>query len=343
MFKNKYFFISILLISILAGGWFLKTQLGNTKPKVSTKKLLPEITDTTKNTPFEPLNADSLLKKSTPIMGYRFIITGDFDGDKQIDTLIERYTDSLFNKEAPKFYENPDTSFDYDEIIFISEYLNNKSFISWKNIKLKGGQLGFHFIENCGDLNLDGKDELLVVEQWPDWSNLNQAYIYTFNQNQWQKIYSIPVWEWQFPPTPSATMVPSLFGNFQIGTTRNESSDNQLEKSLKEFKFMKYYNDQTIEFSGRNPFSMSEDEENEFEEIGDQAYIKKYFKKTYIKDSLYLNEKANSAMFYKANESKTAEIGNVIIFEINDFATMFTTRINLKHPLSPFRKLPKSD
>ena len=45
---------------------------------------------------------DSLLATVTPVMGYRFVIRGDFDGDGSAETLYERYTDSLYFDEAPK-------------------------------------------------------------------------------------------------------------------------------------------------------------------------------------------------------------------------------------------------
>ena len=168
------------------------------------------------------LKIETLLRNVTPIMGYRFVVMGDFEGSHIVDTLYERYTDSTFQHEAPKYYESADTNFDYGDVIFLNEYLAKASFIEWKklNIQLSGGQLGFHYLENCGDINLDGKDELLVVKQWADFSNINHAYIYTIENMQWKEIFSIPIWEWQFPETPSASMIPGLFGNFQYGITQ---------------------------------------------------------------------------------------------------------------------------
>lgn len=49
---------------------------------------------------------NSMLKYCSPILGYRFVIIGDFDGDKKIDTLIERFTDSTFQFEAPKYFSS---------------------------------------------------------------------------------------------------------------------------------------------------------------------------------------------------------------------------------------------
>lgn len=290
------------------------------------------------------LKVDTLLRNSKPILGYRFVVTGDFDGDHRVDTLYERYTDATLQHEAPKYYENPDTNFDYGDVIFLNEYLAKASFIEWGklNIKLSGGELGFHYIENCGDINLDGKDELLLVKQWPDWSNINHAYIYTLEHNEWKEIFAIPVWEWQFPETPSASMMPGLFGDFQYGITQNDSLDIEIENSLKAFKFINYYPDQSIEYSGMNPIPLYEDEkaEKEFNKIGDQAYLKKHFRKVYLNDSLYLKDFLNPSVYYKVEEFDISEKEKGILFDIEDPAGMIITRIYRNHPQSPFREKP---
>ncbi len=286
------------------------------------------------------IKLENFLKNAKPILGYRFVVMGDFNGDHNTDTLYERFTDSTFQQEAPKYYDSPDTNFDYFDMIFVNEYLNNQSFIEWKkeNTRLSGGQLGFHYIENCGDINLDGKDELLLVKQWPDMSNLNHAYIYTFENKCWKEIYSIPVWEWQFPPTPSASMIPGMFGDFQVGITESDSIGKMMEDSLKAFRFITYYPDQSIEFSGMNPIPLYENEkaEKEFNSIGDQAYLKKHFKKVYLNNAPYLKDLKNPSIYYKAEEIESSENKKVILFDIEDPAGMFTTRIYLNHPKSPF-------
>lgn len=92
-------------------------------------------------------------------MGYRFVITGDFNGDHTVDTLFEHYTDSLKTKEVAKY----DTAFDYFDSWFLADIFNKKSFLSGTTNsfnELKGGILGFVYIENCGDVSGDGFDDL---------------------------------------------------------------------------------------------------------------------------------------------------------------------------------------
>jgi hypothetical protein len=206
--------------------------------------------------------ADSLLGTTTPVMGYRFAILGDFDGDRKQDTLYERYTDSLYTREAAKYYTSIDTTFEYSDVSFLNRYFGCRSFIEWKDrqLRLPGGQMGFHYIENCGDINDDGKDEIMLVRQWDDFSSVNTAYFYTYENGDWEEIYTTPVWEWQFPPTPSASMIPGLFGNFDYGTTTDAADNAALEAQLKAYRFMKHYPDHSVEFSGRNAIGIYDDD-----------------------------------------------------------------------------------
>nr|WP_322625257.1 hypothetical protein [uncultured Flavobacterium sp.] len=288
------------------------------------------------------IKAESLLKISRPEMGYRFVINGDFDGDGKPETLLERFTDSLYVNEVPKYYISNDTTFQYEDVLFLNRYYNRQSFLYWKDkkLKIKGGTLGFHYIENCGDVNADGKDEILFVEQYDDYSNLNTAHIYTYNKGKWEEIYKTHVWEWQFPLTPSVSMIPGLFGNFQIGTTEDANADVQLERELKAFRFINHYPDHSVEFSGMNDLGIWDDEaaEKELDSIGDQAYINKYFDKVNLNDSIYVRRKDNPSVLYKVKEIPEE---NVILFPLDDPADMITTRIFINHPQSPFKNKPR--
>ena len=131
---------------------------------------------------------------------------------------------------------------------------------------------------------------------------------------------------------------------YQAQINQNDSIDKELEANLKLFKFFKYYSDGSVEFSGRNPINIWDNEkvQNELDSIGYQEFILKHFDKVYINDSVYIRDKKNSSIHYKVNESKISETETVILFGIDDPADMVTTRIYIDNPQSPFRKKQKN-
>jgi hypothetical protein len=48
---------------------------------------------------------DSVVITHRPVFGYRFVITGDFDGDGRKERLVEHYYSGIDNKETYKFDE----------------------------------------------------------------------------------------------------------------------------------------------------------------------------------------------------------------------------------------------
>ncbi|MFN8416804.1 MAG: hypothetical protein U0U66_10795 [Cytophagaceae bacterium] len=245
-----------------------------------------------------------VLTNSTPVFGYRFVIYGDFNGDHVQDTLVEHYMDSLYQKEEPKFYQNPNSDNEYGNSIFINSYFNRKSYlgVTFTQAKLNGSDFGFHYVENCGDLNCDGKDEILVVKQHADYSNLNHAYIYTFKKGAWQLLWAIPVREWQFPPTPGATMTPGMFGNYSYESGFSDSLNLKLEQQLKTFRFIQWKTSTLVELEAMAPLyeTYYEKHEKEFELLGEEGFIKKYFTEKYFNDTLYLKDKQHPYFYYQA-------------------------------------------
>jgi hypothetical protein len=339
--KPRFLIVLLLGVSILA----LLFNVSCTKKQPGAqKRIQPVIQRAVVLTGADSLKikADTLLGKSTPVMGYRFVIFGDFDGDRVSDTLFERFTDSLYQNEAPKYYSSIDTTFEYSDVLFLNSYLGHKSFIEWKLMKLRlpGGHLGFHYIENCGDVNDDGKDELMLVNQWGDFSNCNSAHFYTYANGEWEEIYTTPIWEWQFPPTPFASMSPGLFGNFDYGTIEDFADNIAMEEELKAFRFVTHYPDHSVEFNGMNDIGLNDDDKAsaELEETGDIAFMKKYFKSVRLNDSLYFRRIDNPSVYYKGMVGASPEDFTIVSLPLDDPASDVTTRIFIKHPKSPFKK-----
>ena len=224
------------------------------------------------------IRIDSLLTNSFPILGYRFIITGDFNGDNKQDTLVEHYTDSLKTKEVAKY----DTVCDYFDSWALADLFDKKSFLSntTNSFKeLKGGILGFVYIENCGDVSGDGIDDLFVVPHIGGASNCIRGHFYTLKNNAWEELWNTGVWQWQFPPTPDATIMSVLFGNFDVGYCTNDSTNWLLEDTLKKYRFVKRNPNYSIEYECRNSLDYYE-MDSLYEIYGEhEAILKRFLQK----------------------------------------------------------------
>ncbi len=134
-----------------------------------------------------------------PIMGHRFVITGDFDGDGQLDTLTERYTSQ--GLETNKFYEG----IGYDSLVALAVqkekqcYLQASGKIDSLFVSDEAQLFGLAYLKNEGDLDGDGADEIGYVVDWADWSNMNTYYIYSYKNNAWDMLEHFDIWDWQLP------------------------------------------------------------------------------------------------------------------------------------------------
>jgi len=175
------------------------------------------------------------------VFGYRFVITGDFDGDGKIEQLIEHYFSLRDNKEANKFYEGLE---DYADAVGLAVEKNAYVFLSSDNPLIdtlriaKGGQVfGISYLKNEGDLDGDGGDEISYVIDWADGSNLNTWYIMTYKNGKWEELYSFPIWDWQLPNLPYMTNKYGLFGTEgKFVIPKNDTINALIEKELCEFE-----------------------------------------------------------------------------------------------------------
>ena len=199
----------------------------------SIKKKQEEITMSINDT----LKQDKELK---PVFGYRFIISGDFDGDGKTENLIEHFFSGIDNKETNKFYEN----LEYDDLVDLTMKKNPYSFVLSDNKSIDTLQVtgiaqnfGLSYLKNEGDLNEDGTDEVSYVVNFADWSNLNTWHLVTYKDKKWQEIYSFPIWDWQLPDLPETTNQYGLFGlENKIVNSKDAITNNKIENELKNFK-----------------------------------------------------------------------------------------------------------
>ena len=180
-------------------------------------------------------------KNIKPVFGFRFIVSGDFDGDGKKEKLIEHFFSGLDKKETNKFY---DSLSDYEQLVALTVKKEPFSFVISDNKLIdtlqisSGGQLlGLAYLKNEGDLNGDGTDEVSYVVNWADWSNLNTWHLVTYQNKKWTELYSFPIWDWQLPDLPETFNQYGLFGLEQkIINTTTDTINKQLEKELMDFK-----------------------------------------------------------------------------------------------------------
>lgn len=180
-------------------------------------------------------------KNIKPVFGYRFIISGDFDGDGKKEKLIEHFFSSLDNKETNKFYNSLS---DYDQLVALTIKKKPFSFVNSDNklidtlhISSDEQLLGLSYLKNEGDLNGDGTDEVSYVINWADWSNLNTWHLVTYKNKKWSELFSFQIWDWQLPDLPETFNQYGLFGLEQkIINTANDTVNKRIEKELMNFK-----------------------------------------------------------------------------------------------------------
>jgi len=156
----------------------------------------------TSDSSFKTIDSQSFdnnsLQKMTDekILGERFTVTGDFNGDKTNDTIFESYISSATQKETYKFLDAND--WDHNQALIIdnkpiSRIYSNIAGIDTFVVTMQSQQMGIERIENLGDLNGDGNDELGYVIAWADNSNLNHYHIISLAGKKFEEIFSFQI------------------------------------------------------------------------------------------------------------------------------------------------------
>lgn len=130
----------------------------------------------------------------------KLYITGDFDGDKQIDTVFEhvysKLTKSEINYSADP-YQN-----DWDSVINWFYVQKAELFIRTNDITndtlFLGIAQGLYCLINIGDNNSDGKDEIAIVIDLLDFSRVNSCRIYSLCDKKWTLLKTFGIHEGSF-------------------------------------------------------------------------------------------------------------------------------------------------
>lgn len=264
--------MKIFSVSVFIGLVFLLSCHNQSKEPLECVKLTEtdkiNIVDTFKSTadnsnPFEDILA-TIPADTHSVFGYRFEISGDFDGDGKKEHLLEHYFSSIDNKETNKYYKGLN---EYNQLVVLTQLKEPYSFVMSDNLKIdtlhiaKNNQLfGLSYLKNEGDLNGDGTDEVSYVVDWADWSNSNTWHIVTFEENEWKELYAFPIWDWQIPDLPELINQYGLLGlEDKIVFDNNDSINRVLINKLKEFKgLVKKVNTNKIQIIYRNNEAMED-------------------------------------------------------------------------------------
>lgn len=174
----------------------------------------PEILDA-----YQEVNMDTI-SAFTPYKKY--FVTGNFTGENKKDTISLHYFSGLQNKEI---FERPDRDWDVVQSWFSQQKGNmnlNINNPAYDTLDIGFGW-GLYYLNNIGDINGDGKDEVAYTVNYLDYSQINSCQIYTFCNNKWTELKRF-------------TILESAFDNFN-----NNSFDSTQIKDYFELKDGKWY------------------------------------------------------------------------------------------------------
>ena len=130
-------------------------------------------------------------------------LVGDFNGDKQIDTLKEVFTagddDKVIRQVTFSYPKEED--YEYKRVDY---YFKNNIALTLKSNNPKINELdlgtcyGTYCLINLGDINKDGKDEIALTIAYCDFSLLNSCKIYGYCKNEWVELQQFNVNENSF-------------------------------------------------------------------------------------------------------------------------------------------------
>lgn len=146
------------------------------------------------NSSVVPANAGDGVKLHTL---KKLFARGDFDGDGREDTVYQhnysRRTKTEIDNSPDPFQNEWDTVvkwfFDHESDVYLTIHKNGQD-----TLRLGPAQ-GLYCLINIGDINADGKDEIALVIDYLDFSNVNSCKIYSVCNNKWTLLKQFGVHE----------------------------------------------------------------------------------------------------------------------------------------------------
>lgn len=144
----------------------------------------------------------------------RLWITGDFNGDKHMDTLREHVFSKLHHRSIDSVI-NPSEN-EWDDVV--QWYYQNEIEVYLATSRTPNDTLrlgtaqGLYCLINVGDLNQDGKDEIALVVDYCDYSSLNSCKIYSICNGNWEPMKHFSIHEGAFDHTDEITISTKIKG-----------------------------------------------------------------------------------------------------------------------------------
>lgn len=147
-------------------------------------------TDTTgkRDTVSEIIREEEPMRKKKIVFGYRFAIEGDFNRDRKRDSLKENLIDRKTGKAAPKFLDYESMGMPTPERYGLKCFLSCDSIPPF-DIKLKASEIGLQYLNNEGDLDGDGGDEVSYALFNQEWYLGRTIYVITCKSKQWKPLF----------------------------------------------------------------------------------------------------------------------------------------------------------
>ncbi len=125
---------------------------------------------------------------------------GDYDGDGQEEMLYESLISTITHERIDSIVFYNEYGGLVDTVCRLDPVLELKTTNEIPDLMLSHGcqVFGLHGIVNLGDVNGRPGDEIALVVQWADWSNLNTCRIYSLAPDGWDLINTFSVHEYVF-------------------------------------------------------------------------------------------------------------------------------------------------
>ena len=135
----------------------------------------------------------------------KLFVIGDFDGDRKQDTIFQHTFSRLLKTEIE--YSPDPLHNDWDTVV---KWFNNQDADLFMTFKTNnhdtlhlGAAQGLYCLLNIGDNNADGKDEIALVIDYLDFSEVNSCKIYSLCNKKWILLKQFSILESSFDFAPN--------------------------------------------------------------------------------------------------------------------------------------------